>query len=115
MTNAGGCSASGKRSSHGQGKPNRLNSTSKMAATVTGSGRREPIVGPLLFPSGVLPSHDAIREGPAHLTKVYALGCPEDYSRKVTYLQWVALGSLLQDRSIPVRLSFRQFIAYLQE
>src|ERR671921_87918 len=61
-----------------------------MAATVTGSGRREPIVGPLLFPSGVLSSHDAIREGPAHLTKVYALGCREGYSRKVTYLQWVA-------------------------
>src|SRR5215212_4436914 len=39
MTNAGGCSAPGKRSSHGQGKPNRLNSTSRMAATITDCGR----------------------------------------------------------------------------
>src|SRR5215212_3446359 len=39
MTNAGGCSTPGKRSSHGQGKLNRLKSTSRMAATVTSSGR----------------------------------------------------------------------------
>ena len=33
--------------------------------------------------------------------------------RLASYLGW--LGSLLQDRSIPVRLSFRQIIVYLQE
>src|SRR5215217_7572398 len=39
MTNAGGCSAPGKRSIHGQEKSNRLNSTSRMAATITDCGR----------------------------------------------------------------------------
>src|SRR5215210_5178586 len=37
--NAGGSSVPGKRISHGQGKPDRLNSTSRMAATVTVGGR----------------------------------------------------------------------------
>src|SRR5215207_3185752 len=39
MTNAGGSSSPGNKSSYGQGKLNRLKSTSRMAATVTGSGR----------------------------------------------------------------------------
>src|SRR5215207_11090003 len=39
MTNAGGSSTPGNKSSYGQGKLNRLKNTSRMAATVTSSGR----------------------------------------------------------------------------
>src|SRR5919112_1608770 len=75
MTNAGGGCAQGKRSSHGQGKLNRFNITSRMAAIVTPCGRERMGFTPpylLLEERLSLSSHDATRRRALHRTKVYS-------------------------------------------
>src|SRR5919112_5792545 len=78
MTNAGGGSAQGKRSSHGQGKLNRLSSTSRMAATATACGRERMDFTPpphLLLVRLSHSSHDATQRRAVHRTTSYLLRC----------------------------------------